>query len=248
MRRQWQRELEKLSAAHSGHGLTVDSLLLTGDPVKEIATLVEHDGYDFVAKVASDQEERGRLGSTEIDLIRRCPCNVWIDRPPHAGDRYQTVLLAVDCRDPDHEQLNHEMITGAARFCEAEDATLPALHVWHLPGKAMLRGRSFTGSDKIDAMVEHERRLHEEAFQARLEPYASLGARLDRHLVKGRPMVVVMDLTAACQVDLLVMVPVGDGAGVKAGIGGWLLGSSAEQVLKVVPGAVFAEKHRSKAT
>jgi universal stress protein E len=239
LRREWQRELEKLSAAHSGHGLTVDSLLLTGNPVKEIATLVERDGYDFVAKVASDQEERGRLSSTEIDLIRRCPCNVWIDRPPRAGDRYQTVLLAVDCMDPDHEQLNHEMITGAARFCEAEDATLHVLHVWEVRGETMLRGRSFTGSDKIDAMVEHERRLHEKAFEALLEPYAALGERLKRHLVKGRPMAVVMDLTATCQVDLLVM-----GAGVKAGIGGWLLGSSAEQVLKVVPCAVFAEKRR----
>jgi universal stress protein E len=160
LRREWERELEKLSAAHCGHGLTVDSLLLTGDPVKEIATLVERDGYDFVAKVASDQAERGRLSGTEIDLIRRCPCNVWIDRPPRAGDRYQTVLLAVDCMDPDHERLNQEMTTGAARFCEAEDATLHLLPMWDLPGETMLRGRSFTGREKIDAMVEHERRLH----------------------------------------------------------------------------------------
>jgi universal stress protein E len=239
LRREWQRELEKLSAAHSGQGLTVDALLLTGDPVKEIASLVERDGYDFVAKVASDQEERGRLSSTEIDLIRSCPCNVWIDRPPPAGDRYQTVLLAVDCMDPDHEQLNHEMLEGAVRFAKAEDATLHVLHVWNLAGETMLRGRSFAGSDKINALVEQERQLHQKAFDALLEPYASLGGRLKKHLVKGIPMAVVMDLAVSCQIDVLGM-----GAGVRSGIGRWLIGGTAEQVLKVVPCAVFAEKRR----
>jgi nucleotide-binding universal stress UspA family protein len=56
-------------------------------------------------------------------------------------------------------------------------------------------------------------------------------------------MAVVMHLVASCQIDLLAM-----GAGVRPGMFGWLLGSSAEQVLKVVPCSVFAEKlRRSKA-
>lgn len=241
LKREWQRQLDQLVAAHAGPGVTIDSLLLTGDPVDEIGSLVERGGYNFVAKEASDQEERGRLSSMEINLIRHCPCNVWIDRPPRTGDRYQSVLVAVDCMDPDHEKLNHEMITGAVRFCEAEDATLRVLHAWEVPGESMLRGRSFGTADKIDAMVEHERQLHQKAIDALLESYASQGTRLERHLVKGQPMAAVMDLTASCQIDLLAM-----GAGVRTGIGGWLLGSSAEQVLKVVPCAVFAQK-RSRA-
>jgi nucleotide-binding universal stress UspA family protein len=222
--------------------MTIDSLLLIGDPVKEIASLVEQSGYDFVAKVASDQEEQGRLSSTEIDLIRNCPCSVWIDRAPGAS-RYQNVLVAVDCMNPDYEQLNHEMIAGTMRFCAAEDATMHLLHVWELPGESMLRGRSFTAADKVDAMVEDERRLHAQAFDALLEPYASQGSLLRRHLVKGRPMTVVTELAARCQIDLLVM-----GAGAKTGIAGWLLGSSAEQMLKVVPCAVYAQKPRPAKT
>lgn len=205
--------------------------------MKEIAGLVERGGYDFVAKVASDEEEKGRLSSTEINLIHSCLCNIWIDRPPRTGDRYRAVLLAVDCMDPDHEQLNHEMLSGAVRFCEAEDATLHVLHVWELPGEMMLRGRSFA-TEKIDALVEDERRLHQKAFDALLEPYAT-GRRLERHLVKGRPMAVVMYLAASCQIDLLAM-----GAGVRSGMFGRLLGSSAEQMLKVVPCSVFAERLR----
>ena len=102
----------------------------------------------------------------------------------------------------------------------------------------MLRGRSFS-ANKIDATVEHERRLHQEAFDALLEPFLSRGSQLQKHLVKGQPMAVIMDLTASGQIDILAM-----GAGARAGIGGWLLGSSAEQMLKVVPCAVFAQKLR----
>ena len=243
LKREWQRQLDQLVAAHGGPGVTIDSLLLTGDPVDEIGSLVERSGFNFVAKEASDQEERGRLSSMEINLIRNCPCNVWIDRTPRTGGRYQTVLVAVDCMDPDHEQLNREMIAGAVRFCEAEDATLHVLHAWELPGETMLRGRSFGTADKIDAMVDHEHRLHQKGFDALLEAHAAQGTRLKRHLVKGQPMAAVMDLTASYQIDLLAM-----GAGVGTGIGGWLLGSSAEQMLKVVPCAVFAQKRsRSKA-
>lgn len=235
LKREWQSGLDQLVTARGG-GAPLDSRLLVGDPAVEIARLVERDGYDFVAKVASDQDEQGRLSSTEIGLIRNCPCSVWIDRAP-AGDRYQNVLLAVDCMNADHERLNHEMITGAVRFCKAEEATLHVLHVWEFPGEAMLRGRTFTAADKVDAMVEEERRLHANALDALLEPHASAGPRLRKHLVKGRPLTVVMELTARSQIDLLVM-----GAGTRTGVAGWLLGGTAEQVLKVVPCAVYAMK------
>jgi nucleotide-binding universal stress UspA family protein len=235
LKREWQSELDQLVAAHGHQGMKIDSLLLTGDPMVEIASLVERSGYDFVTKVASDQEEQGRLSSTDIDLIRSCPCSVWIDRAP-AGDRYQNILVAVDCMNPDDEQLNNEMIAGALRFCEAEGATLHMLHVWEFPGETMMRGRAFATADKVDAMVEEERRLHAQAFDALLEPYAS---RLRKHLVKGRPITVVMELGARCQIDALVM-----GAGERTGIAGWLLGSSAEQMLKVVPCTVYARKPR----
>jgi nucleotide-binding universal stress UspA family protein len=129
------------------------------------------------------------------------------------------------------------------RFCAAEDATMHVLHVWELPGESMLRGRTFTAADKVDAMAEDERRLHALAFDALLEPHAAQGSRLRRHLVKGRPMTVVTELAARCQIDLLVM-----GAGAKTGIAGWLLGSSAEQMLKVVPCAVYAKKPRRAKT
>lgn len=236
LKREWQSELDRLVAARAGGGVTLDCRLLVGDPAVEIARLVERDGCDFVAKVASDQDERGRLSSTEIGLIRNCPCSVWIDRAP-AGDRYQNVLLAIDCMNADHERLNHEMITGAIRFCAAEQATLHVLHVWEFLGEAMLRGRTFTAADKVDAMVEQERRLHADALDALLEPHASAAPRLKKHLVKGRPLTVVMELTARSQIDLLVM-----GAGARPGVAGWLLGGTAEQVLKVVPCAVYAMK------
>lgn len=236
LQREWQGQLDRLVEAHGDEGVTIDSLLLVGDPVKEVTSLVERGGYDFVAKVASDQEEQGRLSSMEIDLIRHCPCTVWIDRAP-AGDRYQTVLVAVDCINPDHEKLNHELISGTLRFCQGEDFTIHVLHVWHFPGETMLRGRSLAAADKVDAMVEDERRIHEQAFDALLAPYASQGLRLNKHLVKGQLITVIKELTARSRIDIVVM-----GAGAKTGIAGWLLGSSAEQMLKVVPCSVVAKK------
>ena len=210
--------------------------------MEEIRYLVEQNGFDFVAKEAADHEEQGRLSSAEIHLIRECPCSIWIDRPP-AGDRYRNVLVAVDCMNPHYEQLNQEMIAGTLRFCEVEDATMHVLHVWEFPGEAMLRGRRFNATSKIDAMIEEERRHHGEAFDVLLQPFESHGSRLMQHLIKGRPLKAVMELTARYKIELLVM-----GAGdAHTGVASWLLGTRAEQVLKVVPCAVFARRPKGSA-
>ena len=34
LKREWQQELDQLSAAHGGHGVPIDPLLLIGEPVK----------------------------------------------------------------------------------------------------------------------------------------------------------------------------------------------------------------------
>lgn len=75
-------------------GITVESLVLIGDPAAELRTLAERDGVDLVAVGSHRHEtnERWRLGSVTADLLRDGRTSVLVVPPTPANrsvQRYQ---------------------------------------------------------------------------------------------------------------------------------------------------------------
>ena len=89
--------LEQLIAPYSNMGIPIYTKVVTGIPFIEIIRAVQRDDYDLVVKVA--QHDTGWLvsvfGSTDMHLLRKCPCPVWIDHL-HDQPGYHRILAAVD--------------------------------------------------------------------------------------------------------------------------------------------------------
>lgn len=94
-RRERAETLQQLIAPYQD-GLRIDAQVLTGRPFLELIRDVLRHGRDLVIKCGSGQPQRGSLfGSTDLHLLRKCPCPVWLSRPD-AALNFQRVLAAVD--------------------------------------------------------------------------------------------------------------------------------------------------------
>jgi nucleotide-binding universal stress UspA family protein len=239
LRERRQEALEKLIAPFSRPDTMTYTQVLTGTPFVEVIRAVLRNGYDLVIKAARPPagiSERF-LGSSDMHLLRKCPCPVWIDRPG-AAFPYTTILAAVDPSRPEGEGCARLIMDLASSLARRESARLCVVHAWRLYGESMLRsGRASVSSSELEALLENTRRTHASSLNRLLQDYGLGEEDPEVHLVKGEPAPSIRNLTERLSADLVVMGTVG-----RTGIPGLIIGNTAEEVLQTTGTSVLAVK------
>lgn len=240
IRERRQDELAQLLAPLHDPATPVDTRVLHGTPFMKVIREVMRNGHDLLIKAArppAGLSER-LLGSTDLHLLRKCPCPVWIDRP---GDTYpyRQILAAVDPLAEAGAGNDRLVVDLATSLAAREQAQLAVVHAWRLQQEPMLRGyRSPLPSSEVDQLVEEERHRHDQALRRLVADYALPPEQT--HLVKGTPAEVIRKQAQALQADLIVMGTLG-----RTGVPGFFIGNTAEEVLQVTPASILAVKPAS---
>ncbi len=235
---QRQEQLMALAEPYLDAGLSIQIAVRSGTPFIEVIQAVCRSGYDLVVKTARVPTGTAELlfGSTDLHLLRKCPCPVWIDKPTKKRT-YKKVMAAVDASDYNAVELNRLIMDLATSLASAEHSELHVAHVWRLAGESLSRyGRASLPTNQVDEMVEHAHKEHKRKLDALLSSY-NLPKNHQVHLVKGWPATMIVHCAAEEAVDLLVMGTVG-----RTGIPGFLIGNTAENVLNAVRCSVLAVK------
>jgi nucleotide-binding universal stress UspA family protein len=245
LRQQRLDALEALAATYTSAGIPVYTTVVTGTPFIEIVRSVLRNGHDLVMKVA--EKDTGTapwlFGSTDLHLLRKCPCPVWIDHPG-AAPSYHHLLAAVDPFDDESGDLQRLILDLATSLAASEQATLDVVHAWELPGESMLaNGRGRIARAELAMLLEQRERRHREALDALLRPYGLSCASGNVHLVKGRPARIIAAHARDHGSDLIVMGTVG-----RRGVPGLIIGNTAEDILRQSKTAVLAVKPDSFVT
>jgi nucleotide-binding universal stress UspA family protein len=232
-------ELEALTAPYEDAGVTIYTQVLTGTPFVEVIRQVQRDGHDLLIKAprAGKGLTDQALGSSDMHLLRKCPCPVWIDHPRIAHP-YRTLLAAVDPTDPQAGELNRLILDLATTLAAREQAALHVVHVWRLHGEALLRG-GWAGLDSADleALFAGTEQGHRDALNRVLAPYGMTAADPKVHLVKGEAARVIGALAEDLGADLILMGTLG-----RIDVPGLFIGSTAEDVLSTTRSSVLALK------
>jgi nucleotide-binding universal stress UspA family protein len=213
--------------------------VVTGTPFIETILAVRRNDHDLVMKVAQNSTglPQTLFGSTDMHLLRKCPCPVWIDRPTQTGS-YRRVLAAVDPFDDESGDLQRLILDLASSLAEREQAEFEVVHAWQLPGESILRnGRGRIAQPELDRLLQEKEKRHWQELDALLSHYGLDSGSENVHLVKGEPAQVVSKCASDRNTDLIVMGTVG-----RAGIPGLIIGNTAESVLRETRTAVLAVK------
>ena len=222
-----------------------------GTPYLEAIREVLAENRDLVVKLASPEEgllERF-LGGTDLQLLRKCPCPVWV-MSPQDKDNYRRILAAVDF-DPwraeaeETTALNRQILGLASSLALSDFADLHLVHSWEPLSPEMMRLWSDTeDAVEIAEQVNIEHLRHQEGLErlARQlrdwigdETYDYLTPRL--HLLQGSARETIPALATRMNFDLVIMGTVG-----RAGIPGAIIGNTAEAILGQLRCALLAVK------
>jgi nucleotide-binding universal stress UspA family protein len=243
IRKDGQVRVEEVVADLVRDGIRAVARVRTGVPFVEIIKEAHEAQADFVLKVSESMAtRRSNICAADLNLLRQCPCPVWITRRRERAP-YERVVAAVDpsgeAQGRDRE-LDVRILDQAARLARADGAKLTILHAWELWGEsAMSYGRLRVPAAEVRQManVVAETRGREVAELVNASDLA--GVHYEVRIVKGAPAEVIPRVVEASRADLLVM-----GAVVRTGIRGFLLGSTAENVMQQVGCAILALKPR----
>lgn len=239
VREQHMQFLEALTRPYTDRGVSVYTKVVSGTPFLEVVRAVQRNNHDLVMKVAEHDSGLASplFGSTDMHLMRKCPCPVWIDR---TGDQpaYQRILAAVDPFDDESGNLQRLILDLATSLAEREHAALDVVHAWELPGESLLAsGRGRIPKNELDLLLNATEATHRKVLDALLSPYGMSIGSSNVHLLKGRPAQIISGCARDQGTDLIVMGTLG-----RTGIAGMFIGNTAEDVLRETRTAVLAAK------
>jgi nucleotide-binding universal stress UspA family protein len=234
-RREWLRGLTL--------GLPKDEIevvisVVQGASFLEIIRQVLREQHDLVIITAEQKNGlRSRLfGTTSMHLMRKCPCPVWVVKRAQTQP-FSRILAAVDpsVHDSEQDSLNPLILQLAANLARKETAELHIVHVWYLFGERYGHSRGL--SEDAQEAREQAKAQHKQSFDALLSQTDITDVKPQLHLLEGDPDERIPELAVQQDIDLLVM-----GTVCRTGIAGFLIGSTAEEVLNQVDCSVLTLK------
>jgi universal stress protein E len=222
-------------------GVDVSEAVLQGAPFVEVVRMVLREGHDIVIKGATAAPDgHGVLKGFDMHLLRKCPCPVWMLMGPGDGS-FDRIMAAVDPQpagNPARDKLDRLVLDLATSLAERDDAEVHVAHAWYLQEEHALRHGRYTSGrqDEVDRLVEREKDGAEKRLAALLADYPHV-TEAKTHLLKGEPGTVIAEFAEAKKIDLIVMGTVG-----RTGLAGFIMGNTAETILRAVRCSVIAVK------
>lgn len=225
------------SESARARGIDVETKVCVGKSSTEIVKEAIRGGHDLVMKDAKGTGWfKGFFGTTGMQLLRSCPCAVWLVKPgPHT--RYQRVMAAVDTasRDELHAELNRKILDAAKSFCRREESELLIVQSWDVYGETLLKGHM--EKREFDDLMKRSRLEMEGLFAEFLSLHDSSPESPGVHLLHGDPIATLPLFAERERVDLVVL-----GTVARTGLVGALMGNTAEAILRKVECSVLALK------
>lgn len=244
----YRNQLEELSAT-SQQKIEIQNKVVPGTPFLEIIRAVLHDGHDLVIKTPQPQHGLKELlfGSTDMHLLRKCPCPVWMIKSDHLPP-YRRILAAVDLEFSDdnarRDDLNLQILEIASSLALSEPGELHIVNAWQALGESLVTMNLNLDRDEFDCWIDDQQR----AFEGELKTFmAALPKILGQegaeyiapqlHLIRGSAEKVIPQLAKEKQIDLIVM-----GTVARTGLSGFFMGNIAESILNQINCSVLALK------
>jgi len=241
------KELESLIQPFSDR-LHIRLDVLVGKTYLETIRAVLNHGYDLLIKPAESPDwTHGLFGSDDLHLLRKCPCPVWLMKPPEKSN-YSSIVAAVDfdlsSPFPSEHDLNREILELAASLALSDFASLNIVHAWEAQAERTIVNQEGMSPEVLNKYLETEREHHKNELSQLVE---KLGAWVGKdayeylspgiHLPKGPAKKVIAPYAAVLEADLVVM-----GTVVRTGIPGVIIGNSAEAIINQLTCSVLAIK------
>jgi len=222
-------------------GVSVQINVERGDtPSERIIRHALKHAHDLVLKEAECKDGGQGFRALDMELLRKCPCPVWLGRPIDRPRDQIEVAVAVDPRsmEPEGRDLSVRLLQLARSLADTCSGELHVISCWDYPLEDYLRGNQWIRMEEtelrqavVDAQKQHRAALN------KLIGKSGIGGSLQVHHVRGAPDQMIPQLVASKNIDILVM-----GTVARTGIAGFIIGNTAENVVQKLGCSLLALK------
>lgn len=209
-------------------------------PSVRIIRQVLRQGHDLVIKEAEPKDSGRGFKAMDTDLLRKCPCPVWLSRPitRHRNEMQVAVAIDPEKASPEGHDLSVSLLRLARSLADTCSGTLHVLSCWRYEYEGSLRHSPWISvpAEEADALMEEARDTHRAALDALIAESGIDGA-IDIHHLRGRPDSMIPNAVAEMEIDILVM-----GTVARVGIPGFFIGNTAENTVQELSSALLALK------
>lgn len=209
-------------------------------PALRVIRHVLREGRDLVVKATEPKEDGRGFKAMDMELLRKCPCPVWLARATDRPWGAMRVAVAVDPEDdaPEGRDLALRLVKLAAALAGVQDGGLDVVSCWDCPYEGYLRRSVWLDMSDVELAqaVGDAQSRHRAALDALLTAAGVAGTARVRHL-RGRPEDAIPRFAAEEKIDVLAM-----GTVARTGVPGFIIGNTAENVVQKLECSLLALK------
>ena len=242
------RQLDKAVESVKRPGVETNTVVLIGSPLESVVRYIGEHGIDYLIKAPSPSDGlRDHLfRSIDMRLMRAAPCMVGIGRARKtAGPLRAVVAVDIDDNDEQIAALNRRILDSALLAQAGVHVDIYVIHAWDLYGYTLLaHGRGRIPQQQLKEALESERTRRQEwldslidSYRQSLEPAQSALFDPTPVLLRGDPRIVIPKKVHELDADII-----GLGSASRGGLGGLMIGNTAEEILLRVNCTVAVSK------
>jgi universal stress protein E len=233
LRRKADDRLDGLLAPHRGGPVALRSETLLGVPFVEIIHAVQKEGHDLVVAGTRGLSgvKRFVVGSTAEQLVRMCPCPIWIVKPEDQ-EPIRSLLVAVD-----FSQASGKALELAASLAIQFGCQLNVLHVFDVPAGESIEALELVIGSKRGGHIQQVKRAVRQQLCDFVAAHVPHEVKAEMRLASGKPWKVITSSVRRLGVDLVVM-----GSVARSGIPGFFIGNTADKVLRTCDRSILTLK------
>ncbi len=216
-------------------------LLSAKTPATKIDQYVLRQNHDLVIKEAEPRDGDGRdFKAIDLDLLRKCPCALWLCRPIAYSRQLIKVAVAIDPDSAEEavEDLSIRMLRLSRALTDSCSSEMHIISCWDCEFEFYLRSNAWV---KIpDAQIAEAdggtQQEHRRALQ-RLIKASGISGNHKVHHLRGQAEEPIPSFVENNKVDILVMGTVG-----RTGLLGFLIGNTAENIVEKISCSLLVRK------
>ncbi|WP_133126865.1 universal stress protein [Legionella nagasakiensis] len=196
--------------------------------------------HDLLIKQAETSPNQIGFKALDMELLRKCPCPLFMVRPAKHTDKEVRIAVAIDPEneEPVGKDLSLDLLKYASSLTHHYSGQLDIVSCWLFKLEEYLRdsiwvkvSESELNQMVLDTMHEHDRALHS------IIQDSNIGGNYRIHLQKGLPEEAIPSFVESNAIDILVM-----GTVARTGISGFIIGNTAENILQKINCSLLALK------
>ncbi|ETO93386.1 universal stress protein [Legionella oakridgensis] len=208
--------------------------------VRIIRHVLQH-AHDLLIKATELNENSKGFRALDMELLRKCPCALFLSRPLKHAQQKAYVAVAIDPKDDDPAgtSLSLTLLEIAHSLAKNGSGYLDVVSCWHFPFEEYFRENIWikTSENELKQMIADEEKLNMEALQALMKATKLNDEDYQLHHLKGRPEQQIPTFIEEQVIDILVM-----GTVARTGITGFIIGNTAENILQKIDCSLLALK------